>query len=63
LSFFFLQLDEEEGDVPQEEHPDMAKGRISEMIEQQSNDVKEKIEGVKVSLKINGINKKNELYF
>ncbi|CAF1405575.1 unnamed protein product [Rotaria sordida] len=43
-----FQIDEEEGDIIQdEEDADTAKGRIGEMIEQQANDAKEKIEGVK----------------
>ncbi|CAF4826662.1 unnamed protein product, partial [Rotaria sp. Silwood1] len=43
-----FQIEEEEGDITQEdEDADTAKGRIGEMIEQQVNDAKEKVEGVK----------------
>ncbi|CAF2033300.1 unnamed protein product [Rotaria magnacalcarata] len=43
-----FQGDEEEGDAAQdEEDAETAKGRIGEMIEQQANDAKDKIEGVK----------------
>ncbi|CAF2637524.1 unnamed protein product, partial [Rotaria sp. Silwood2] len=43
-----FQTEEEEGDVIQdEEDANTAKGRIGEMIEQQANDAKDKIDGVK----------------
>jgi isoleucyl-tRNA synthetase len=46
---FFLQLDEEEDDMLQEEEDiDFAKERISETIAQQINEVKEKLDGIKV---------------
>ncbi len=44
-----IQLEEDEDDVAQdEEDADTARGRITEMIEQQVNDAKDRIEGVKV---------------
>jgi hypothetical protein len=45
-----FQLDDEEADAVQdEEDADTARGRITEQIEQQVNEAKEKLENIKVS--------------